>query len=93
MPVVVHFRLNDAPFWAGHSSKENAIRRLTGEYGCPPLLGFGDSSSDLPLLRAARHAVCINREGAFKDLTNAVYLPPTASSEEILRKVRGVCRA
>lgn len=64
-------------------NKEQTVRELAARYNAPPLFGFGDSSSDIPLLQAARHAVCINTHGCLRSPKEITYLPNTASPEEL----------
>ena len=41
-------------------NKKKTIAQLKDKYGTKPLLGFGDSDSDIPLLKEATYAFSIN---------------------------------
>lgn len=40
-------------------NKENTMLQLKAKLGDSPILAFGDSSSDVPLFKSARHSFCI----------------------------------
>lgn len=71
-------------------NKEIIVQALIEKYDGPPLLGFGDSASDLPLLKAARHAVCIGAQGSLAEVPEILYLSPDMPSADILRKVSNI---
>lgn len=67
--------------------KENAVQLTAKLYGTAPFLALGDSSSDIPLLMAARHAVCIGRESFLPDGKEAACLSPASAPEDIIAEI------
>lgn len=67
--------------------KENAVRLAADQYGTAPFLALGDSSSDIPLLLAAQHAVCIGRKSFLPDGKEAICLPPASAPENIIAEI------
>ena len=67
--------------------KENAVQLTAKLYGTTPFLALGDSSSDIPLLMAARHAVCIGRESFLPDGKEAACLSPASAPEDIIAEI------
>ena len=45
------------------ANKKNTIQMLCADYGCKPLIGFGDSDSDIPLFQMSDHAFCVVKHG------------------------------
>ena len=67
--------------------KENAVQLATELYGTAPFLALGDSSSDIPLLLTAQHAVCIGQKSFLPDGKEAVCLSPASAPENIIAEI------
>lgn len=64
-------------------NKELVIEQLINKYNEKPFMGFGDSQSDIPLLKTAKYPFCIfdNEKGVRRE--NIVYIQNHISRKEI----------
>ena len=70
------------------SRKEGIMALLAKEYGSSPVFAFGDSSSDLPLLRAAEQAGCIGTSALAGCPEGTLYISPDTGPEELIARLQ-----
>lgn len=69
-------------------NKEFVIRQLVNRYDEEPFMAFGDSWSDIPLLKSAKYPFCVfdNKKGI--DQKNIIYIQNRISRKEIKNIIR-----
>lgn len=64
-------------------NKEKIIAELVVKYGALPFMGFGDSSSDEPLILTARHGFLISNKLSDNLFPQATFISRTASEADV----------
>lgn len=70
----------------GHG-KHMIMSELVHKYGSP-IFGFGDSSSDVALLKAAKYRICVYDKVPSINLNGMIFIRRNESGESALKKIR-----
>lgn len=63
--------------------KDDIISELIKKYRVPPFMGFGDSSSDYPLMQASQYGFCIGKDYATNSIANTTFISQDATETDI----------
>ena len=75
----------------GHE-KARTIKKLKEKYKEKPVIGFGDSLSDIPLLKESDYGCCVYDDTPKIELNNIFYIQKNENSDKVRKKMRSLLK-